>query len=288
VTSLLLAVVLAASPGGDELYRKRDFAGAEKAFRAVLARNPRNLDARVALARTLVQLERVPEAIAEIGTTLKLHAGNPEAEFQAGRILQGLAASRFARLARTAPDSAGLRELLGRQYEAQNNLPRALAEYRAALAREPQRNGLHFLAGNVLWKMSEPQAALAELEAELRSNPNHALARWRAGQILLTQGAADPALRHLEAAVAANPQLLEARRDLARALRQAGRHAEALKHFQIIAGARPHDDQVHAQLASVYRALGDEAAARRELQIHREILDRKRAAARKSFEEQAR
>jgi tetratricopeptide (TPR) repeat protein len=288
---LILCAALAAGSGFEKasaLYRRRDFAGAEQAFRQLLVSHPKSPRARMELARTLIELKRVPEAINELKSAMALNPGDPEVAFQVGRILQGLAASRLARLERAAPDSAELRELLGRQYEAAGKLDRALAEYNAALAREPSRNGLHFLAGNVLWKMGENQKALAEIRTELERNPSHSLANLRAGQILISQGEAEKAIERLRAALAGDAALLEARRELGRALRQAGRYAEALGHFREIARVRPDDDSVHAQLAAVYRGLGDESAARRELQIHKGILDRKRTAARKSFEEQTR
>jgi hypothetical protein len=47
----------------------------------------------------------------------------------------------------------------------------------------------------------------------------------------------------------------------------------------LVATRSPGDDSIHAQLAAVYKGMGDPAHAVAELKIHREILEKKRAAA---------
>ena len=46
-------------------------------------------------------------------------SGNPEAKFQAGRILRELAERRYSDLERLAPQSAAVREFAGRRFERQ-------------------------------------------------------------------------------------------------------------------------------------------------------------------------
>jgi Flp pilus assembly protein TadD len=104
---------------------------------------------------------------------------------------------------------------------------------------------------------------------------------------LVLRGETERALPYLQAAVEANPAMVEPRRELGRALHRAGRSKEALEHLEYVARMRPGDEQVHALLGAVYRALGNEARARAELKIHKEILDRKAAAAREAFAERA-
>jgi tetratricopeptide (TPR) repeat protein len=287
--ALLFLMVMAAAQGvsdaerlaheGIGLFREGRFPEAETALAQALKLEPANLAARLYLSRTLVSEDKVPEALRQLGLLLEFHAGNPEAEFQAGQLLQDLAESRFARLQKLAPGSAETHELLGKVYEARGKLKQALAEYRLALERDPSGPGLHFLVGNIYWKLGEFDAALPELQAELRLNPNHSMANHRVGHIYVSRHAPAEAIPYLERAIGGAPDFIEAHRDLGKAFRLEGRYREALAELRFVAEQRPDDTTVHAQLAAVYRALGDSARAREELKLHEQILEKRRQAA---------
>ena len=64
---------------GVQLYRARDFAEAETAFAKALDLEPKHVQARIYLARTLIQRDQVPRAIQQLRILLELHADNPQA-----------------------------------------------------------------------------------------------------------------------------------------------------------------------------------------------------------------
>jgi predicted Zn-dependent protease len=268
-------LAISATGRGLSLYRERQFPAAEKEFRRILAANPRDSNARLLLARTLIELNRIPEALRELERGLQ-GTTDPEIRFQAGRIARELAERRLADLQSAAPGSAALHELAGERSERKGDLAEALREYRAAASVEPARPGVHFLAGNVLWKMRELDAATAELKAELNSNPDHARANLRLGQIGMARNDESSAIPFLERAAAAMPQSIEAHRELGKAFRKAGRDPEARREWEMVVKLRPEDDQVHYLLAGLYRALGETARANQELEKHRQILSRRR------------
>src|SRR5215510_6738840 len=150
----IILICLLADVDGVQLYRQRQFQAAAAEFARTLAKNPGDAQARLYLARTLIELNRIPEALAEIERALGGKPA-PEIQFQAGKIVRSLAERRFADLERLAPDSPAVHEFAGRQFETQGNLPEALREYRAAIAKQPARPGVHYEAGNVLWRMRE-------------------------------------------------------------------------------------------------------------------------------------
>jgi tetratricopeptide (TPR) repeat protein len=240
-------------------------------------------DAGVAMqkARTLLEENRISEALREVETVLKSRPQDPELQFEVGEFLQDLASSRSAMLERLAPDSEEVHELLGQSWEAQGKLSDAVREYRAALKLAPHSLGLHFRIGNVLWKTRDFEAAQPELEAELEANPNHSLANLRLGEILLAKGENEHAVTPLRRATQGDPALLEAHRQLGKALRLTGDNGGALKELRLVAARRPDDDSIHAQLAAVYKSMGDPAHAAAEMKIHSKILEKKRAAARR-------
>lgn len=268
---LALAMFFFAAADGITLYQQRQFAAAESELRRILAIRPGDAQSRLYLARTLVELGRVPEALAEIDRALAGQA-DPEIQFQAGSIVRDLAEQRFADLKRLAPDSAAVRELAARRFEQQGNLPEALREYRAAIAKEPGRLGLHYEAGNILWRMRQLDAATRELQAELARSPHHGMANLRLGQVFLAGNDAAQAVAFLELAVDAMSESADARRELGKAYRDLGRTADARTQWEAVAKARPDDDQVHYLLGNLYRQLGDPERARRELNRHSEIL----------------
>src|ERR1051325_718093 len=254
---LPLLLLLLATPDGIKLYQDRQFAEAESAFRRTLAARPADARTRLYLARTLIELDRIPDALAEVERVL---GARPDAEtkFQAGQIMRELAEHRFADLERLAPESAAVRAFAGHRFEMQGKLPEALREYRAAIAKDPSAPGLHFEAGNILWRMREMDAATGELKAELARAPHHGMANLRLGQVLMAGEQAEQALPFLEQAVNAMPESVDARRELGKAYRKLGRNADARREWVEVAKLRPDDDQVHYLLGSLYRELGEQ------------------------------
>src|SRR6266853_963296 len=137
--ALWIALLLALD--GVSLYRDRQFQQAEQALRKTLAGNPKDATARLYLVRTLIELDRMPDALEELDRALAASL-DPETRFQAGRIVRDLSERRLAALVRVSPDSAAVRELAARQFELQGRLPDALREFRAAIAKERQRPGV--------------------------------------------------------------------------------------------------------------------------------------------------
>src|SRR6266849_1476853 len=102
---LLMLVAL----DGERLYHRREFAAAEAELRRTLATRSTDSRARLFLAKTLIELGRIPEAMAEVERALE--STDPEVRFQAGKIAREMAERRFADLERLAPDSAAVHEL---------------------------------------------------------------------------------------------------------------------------------------------------------------------------------
>jgi tetratricopeptide (TPR) repeat protein len=259
-------------------YRQRNFASAEADLRSLLAADPSDSRARILLARTLLALNRAAEAMAELDHAL---AGppSPEVKFQVGQIARQLAEQRFADLQDSAPRSAALLELIGRQHELRGRFEEALKEYQAAAAMNPDRPGVHYWAGNALWRLRRLDEAKAELERELRTTPHHTMANLRLGQVLIAMDNASGAVPHLEFAVKALPGSVEARKDLGKAYLQTGRTADARREWEAVANQAPSDDQIHYLLGNLYRGIGERDLAQSEFARHREILDRRRALA---------
>ena len=231
-------------------------------------------------ARALVASGRVVEGLRQIRELEKQAPNDPNQQFEIGELLQELAASRAERLQKLAPQSSPAHELIGKSLESHQKVVEALAEYKLAAQANPSLPGIHFLIGNLYWKQRDFDSAIPALESELRLNPDHALANLRMGEILLVTNAdaSQKAIPYLRKAIGDPHNGLEAHLELGKALRLAGQYAEALQEFAFVVRERPDDELVHAQLAALYRDEGDAPSARKELEIQRQILERKRQA----------
>ena len=231
-------------------------------------------------ARTLVRSGRVVEALRQIRELEKQKPNDPNLQFELGEILQELAGSRAEQLQKVSPQSPQIHELIGRLLESHHKITEALAEYEQAARASPSLPGIHFLIGNLHWKQRDFDAARPALEAELKLNPNHALANLRTGEMLLVTDADTPqtAIPYLQKAAADTHTELEAHRQLGKAFRLARKYQQAYQELEFVARQRPDDELVHAQLAALYRDQGNLKDARKELEIQRQILQRKREA----------
>ncbi|HYO80699.1 MAG TPA: tetratricopeptide repeat protein [Bryobacteraceae bacterium] len=274
VALLLLTSATNVDRGMDQ-FAQGQFAKAASIFRAALKASPRNESARLHLARALIHLNRIPEAL-EVLQPLTLPSASAEARLEAGRTLRHLAERRFRTLQRVAAGTPATMEILGRRLEREGNFAGALEQFEAVRKLEPARPGIHYSLGSVLWKLRELPRAETELRAELATQPGHSMANLRLGQLLVQTEREAEAIPHLEAARTALPHLIEISRELGKAYRKVGRLNDARSAWEFVVSSRPGDDQVHYLLAGLYRELGEPEKATRELQEHRKVLEGRR------------
>lgn len=280
VTTFGLLLQMSAFEKGQAAFWKRDFPLAIEQLTLASKADPSSSKAHLLLARALIEVGRIPEAIGRLQAAAK-NESDPEARFRVGEILQQLALERQAELRRVAPDSPELDELAGRQFELQGRLNDALQRYRSAAKKDAQRSGIHFLIGNLLWRQRNLAEAEAELRNELQRNPHHGMANLRLGQVLIGADRAQDALAALEQAVAAMPTSAVAHRELGKAYRKLDRPQDALREWKAAAAANPNDDQVHFLLGSLYKQIGDSQSSANEMKLHRDILMRRNPASRR-------
>lgn len=273
--TILSLLVASLDISGVRLYEARKFGEAERAFRESIKKRPQDPNLRLYLARTLIELNRISEALAELERVIEAQT-SPEIEVEVGRLLRNLAERRFRDLSQSDAGQAGIHEIAGRRLEHEGHFDAALMRYREAQRLEPNRPGLSYAIGSVFWKMRELEEAERHLRAELERTPEHGMANFRLGQVLVATNREMDAVVPLERAAAALPDRLEVRRELGKAYRKAGRTADALAAWEAIARARPDDNQVHFLLGSLYRELGQTAAAEREFSQHRKLLKQRR------------
>jgi tetratricopeptide (TPR) repeat protein len=220
------------------------------------------------LQRAYTGLRRDAEAVGVALELTRLYPKDPEVLYHASRLYANFAFVTLQKLSKAAPDSVWVHLAAGEANESQGMADAALSDYRAVLALEPRRPGVHFRLGRVLLSRSKEgnsdaadlEEALKEFQQELELDPTHANAAYEIGEIQRKAGELDKAREYFDTAVKHYPEFEEARVGLGRTLVALGKPELAVPHLQKAIALNAASKVAYYQLAQAYRALGDTAA----------------------------
>ena len=249
----------------------------EKGFKATTDPALRRM-AGLELQRAYTGLQRHADAVSIALTMARLYPKDPEVLYQASRLHANLAFETLRTLAAVAPDSVWVHLAAGEANEAQGLDDAALAEYRAVLAADPKRPGIHFRIGRVLLSRhaapdatpSEPEA-LKEFMTELDIDPTNANAAYEVAEIHRKAGDATRARAFFQRALDNYPDFEDALVGLGRTLVALQDPKAAIQPLTRAIELNPKSDVAYYQLAQAYRALGDTAAQEKALATFRQL-----------------
>ncbi len=182
------------------------------------------------------------------------------AHHQAGRIEP--AQILYAQILALAPRHAEVLRLHALTLAAQNKLPAAIAQLRAALAAQRHFPEAHYTLGNLLLAQHQPAAAIDAYHAALRQNPKLAEAHLNLGNAHSALRQWEPAASAYRAALRLRSAYPEAHNNLANALRHLGRPADSLAAARRALSLNPHYADAHNTAGLAHAALGQHAEAR--------------------------
>jgi tetratricopeptide (TPR) repeat protein len=282
------------------LHQARDFAAAEKLYRAILADDPANFDALHLLgvahrqrgdsaaaadfigkalalapengsaygnyANALRDLGRLEEALAACAKAAALQPQSAEPLFQRGNLLRDMQRPQKALAAYDAAlvrDPRYVEALNGRAsaLHALGRMADALACYDAALQLRPAYVEALSNQAVVLRALGRNQEALAAYDKALALRPDFHEAAINRSVALSALGRFEEALAGCERVLAAQPTHALALNGAGSALFSLDRLDEARRRYQAALGARPDFADAHNNLGTIERALGDRAAA---------------------------
>jgi Tfp pilus assembly protein PilF len=205
-------------------------------FRAVLADNPRMVDAWEKLGATLFDLGRSSEAVAALDKALEVDPARSSTHLTLARIhgLEGRIdrASRHAEIASEGNPGQGF-EVLAQIMMDRGELGRAAELARRSLQADDERVMSHFILGVVAQKQSRCEEALGSFR--------------RAEEVLRRRK--QTIVRNLHA-------------NMGDCHARLGREADAEKEFLAEIATLPHSREARVGLATLYRSQGRDAAAR--------------------------
>ena len=141
------------------------------AIEQVIAAQPRNRDARMIMAESLLALGRYEEAAVQFQIASNLARESPKVWFGLGRTVEELSGRLFQKLERIAPDSAYWLSLAGDASLTQRRYGTAFAYYRRALASPGVLRGLHASLAAIYKQTGHAGWALVEEAAERELPP---------------------------------------------------------------------------------------------------------------------
>jgi tetratricopeptide (TPR) repeat protein len=237
------------------------------------------------LQRAYTGLRRDSKAV-EVALELeRLYPDDPEVLYHASRLYANFAYVTMQKLSQVAPESVWMHLTAGEVNESQGGLDGAVKEYRAVVALEPRRPGVHFRLGRVYLTRArqatgDPASrgeALKEFDAELEIDPANASAAYEIAELHREEGDLESARAFFERALEHDPTFEDALVGLGRTLIALGKPDLAVPMLQRALSANAANEVTYYQLAQAHRALGHQAEQEKALaefeRLHREAAN---------------
>jgi tetratricopeptide (TPR) repeat protein len=252
---------------GFSYYQMGDFEHARGEFKTALELNPHDGNAKLFLARSLIELDDVKGALRLLEQLQQEAPRNAEVLYSLGTVYAGLAESTLSAIQTVDPNSYLIELLLGRYAEVKQVYPEAAEHYKKAIAKAPGVLDLYYRYAHALWAGGDLSNALAAYRHVLKVNPSDYRASWEAARIVLPNDP-DEAFRLVNRALELKPGIAEALTIRGRALLALRKPTEAIEDFKKASTLDPEDATNHFQLARAYRQLGLTQQAQDETAIY--------------------
>jgi tetratricopeptide (TPR) repeat protein len=160
--------------------------------------------------------------------------------------------------------------LLGNAYEDQQDLDKAVEEYKQALGKDPSIPNAQFIIGYLYWRQGDTEKAREWLKKEA-AHGCHGLANYYLGEISRTEKDLPKAEALYRRSLACDGSNSNAHLRLGMLLEEQKRYGEAVMQLKEATRLAPDVSSGHYHLASVYRSLGRKTEAQVEFDKVRQI-----------------
>jgi protein O-mannosyl-transferase len=228
----------------------------------VVEKWPDNARAHCSLGNALTSIPgRLPQAISELETALRIHPGYADAHTDLGLALENVpgrldeAIYHLREAARIRPDIARSHYILAEALARNDSTAEAIREDEVALNIKPDYVEACAAVGELLCNDGRTADGIRQLEAALRISPNYARAHFFLGNVLVRIGQIPDAIQQFEDALDGEPDFAEASNNLGVILCRIGRTKEGM--VRIEAAIRMQPDFLPAHFARAAGLLQD-------------------------------
>ena len=240
-----------------EHHRSGRLKQAEQAYRALLAKQPENVDALHGLGVIAMQVGQPAEAVRLISHAVSQRPESMAFYSNLGMAHQALkqypeAEAAFRRAIQLDPEVGGLFFNLANCFKEQARLTEAVHTYKQAIDRQPSHASAYMNLGNCYRELGMLEQARQSLLTSIQINPSAAEAYMNLANVLSSLGQpreAEACCRH---ALALQPTLGHAYTNLGNALRSQGRKPEAAEAYQRAIELLPNSAESHENLGIIH------------------------------------
>ena len=270
-----------------------DLQRAETLTRFILANPPQESGeqarAHQILGRILLKMNRDQEARKEMEASIAL-APNFEDQYGLAVVClemddEGCATQLFAQMQSSFADTPALHMQFGRAYGNSDFSPRAVTEFRKAIAEDPSMPSAHYSLAAALLSAGEDEASTHEAEAELKKelaiSPHDFLTLAALGKLAASNHRSAEAETFLKQAISLNPQCPDAYLYLGQLYFDSNRPVEAeaafrqaIQHTTDLARNRYQIQKAHFLLGRILMQRHREDQAHAEMQIARTLANK--------------
>jgi tetratricopeptide (TPR) repeat protein len=225
-----------------------------------------------------VQTGDLVQAASTVDALRKSDPDNPEVMYAAYRTYSDLAGESMLALAIHAPDSAQMHQLMAHEETREGNTNGAVAQYRKAIAINPNLPGIHFELAELLNSSQDANVqkqAEQEYQAALKVNPLDERSTLRMAEILDKRGDSEGAMKSFTHAAELAPSDSDAKLGLAKVLIEKNQSAKALALLEETVKLEPTNATAHYRLGTLYREKGRAEDAKREIELYKKYKDEK-------------
>lgn len=196
------------------------------------------------------------KAAAILAQLRQIDPENKEVLYASYRTYSEQAVESMLTLSLVAPDSAQMHQLLAHEELKEGNTNGAIAEYRKAIAIDPQLPGIHFELAEVLITAGDPsikQQAMAEYQEALRQSPGDDKTLCKLGELALQRNDTTAADGYYAQAIKLQPDDAEALLGMAKVYMTEQQNAKALPLLERAVQIDPTNATAHYRLSTLYR-----------------------------------
>jgi predicted Zn-dependent protease len=207
---------------------------------------------------------------------LKVEPTDPGLLYTAYRIYSDLAGEAMLDLSIAAPESGQMHQAMAHELYRERDMPGAIANFRKAIAADPNLPGAQFELAEALHASADPKLrAEAEQEYKLAvaANADDVKAITKLGDLAFEKNDLDGAANYYNRVLALASNDADASIGLAHVYTEKGTPQTAEPLLQAVIVADPTNVLAHYRLSSVYRAMNSPADAKQQIEEYQKYKD---------------